>query len=114
VHGADPRRAIITGGGASARVVVAAAVIMTSIFASFVLPDDAVIKPIAFALAVGVACDALLVRMTAVPAILALAGRAAWYLPRWLDRLLPDLDVEGASLRDRRPADQPAVPEHAA
>jgi len=99
VQGGDPRRAIVTGGGASARVVVAAAIIMTSIFASFVLPDDAIIKPIAFALAIGVACDALLVRMTAVPAVLALAGRKAWYLPRWLDRLLPNLDVEGASQR---------------
>jgi putative drug exporter of the RND superfamily len=53
VHGGDPKRAIVTGGGASARVVVAAAIIMTSIFASFVLPDDAIIKPIAFALAIG-------------------------------------------------------------
>jgi RND superfamily putative drug exporter len=111
VHGADPRRAIVTGGGASARVVVAAAIIMTSIFASFVLPDDAIIKPIAFALAIGVACDALLVRMTAVPAVLALAGRKAWYLPRWLDRLLPNLDVEGASLGDAKPAPGPPVRE---
>jgi putative drug exporter of the RND superfamily len=111
VHGGDARRAIVTGGGASARVVVAAAIIMTSIFASFVLPDDAIIKPIAFALAIGVACDALLVRMTAVPAVLALAGRKAWYLPRWLDRLLPNLDVEGAALRDPRPAPRPPVRE---
>jgi RND superfamily putative drug exporter len=111
VHGGDPRRAIVTGGGASARVVVAAAIIMTSIFASFVLPDDAIIKPIAFALAVGVACDALLVRMTAVPAVLALAGRKAWYLPRWLDRLLPNLDVEGAALSEHHPASPPQVRE---
>ena len=111
VHGGDPRRAIVTGGGASARVVVAAAIIMTSIFASFVLPDDAIIKPIAFALATGVACDALLVRMTAVPAVLALAGRKAWYLPRWLDRLLPNLDVEGAALREHRLAAQPSAKE---
>jgi RND superfamily putative drug exporter len=87
---------------------------MTSIFASFVLPDDAIIKPIAFSLAIGVACDALLVRMTAVPAVLALAGRAAWYLPRWLDRLLPDLDVEGAALHEAHPATPPAVREPAA
>jgi len=100
VHRGDPRGAIVRGGGASARVVVAAATIMTAIFASFVLPDDALIKPIAFALAIGVACDALLVRMTAVPAVLALAGRKAWYLPRWLERILPNLDVEGASLRE--------------
>jgi RND superfamily putative drug exporter len=58
-----------------------------------------------------VACDALLVRMTAVPAVLALAGRKAWYLPRWLDRLLPNLDVEGAALRDPHPAAQPPVRE---
>ena len=111
VHGGDPKRAIVTGGGASARVVVAAAIIMTSIFASFVLPDDAIIKPIAFALAIGVACDALLVRMTAVPAVLALAGRKAWYLPRWLDRLLPNLDVEGASLRQSPATAEPPVRE---
>ncbi len=113
VHGGDPRRAIVTGGGASARVVTAAAVIMTSIFASFVLPDDPVIKPIAFALAIGVACDALLVRMTAVPAVLALAGRGAWYLPKWLDRVLPNLDVEGASLRERSATLEPQVREPA-
>jgi RND superfamily putative drug exporter len=111
VHGAAPRQAIVAGGAASARVVVAAALIMTSIFASFILPDDAIIKPMAFALAVGVAVDALVVRMTAVPAVLALAGRAAWYLPRWLDRLLPDLDVEGAALHAKTPAPQPSVGE---
>lgn len=102
---ADPRHAIIVGGGAAARVVAAAAVIMTSIFASFLLSGDATIKSLALALAIGVACDALLVRMTAVPAVLALAGRRAWYIPRWLDRVLPDLDIEGASLQH-----QPAPP----
>ena len=56
------------------------------------------IKPIAFAPAVGVAIDAFAVRLTLVPAVLALAGRRAWWLPGWLDRLLPDLDVEGSSL----------------
>ena len=99
----DPRHAIVVGGAASARVVVAAALIMTFIFASFVLSSDPIIKPIAFGLAVGVACDALLVRMTAVPAVLALAGKFAWYLPRWLGRLLPDLDIEGNSLQRQPP-----------
>ena len=103
VRTGDPRRAIVTGGAASARVVVSAALIMTFIFASFILSSDPIIKPIAFGLAVGVACDALLVRMTAVPAVLALAGRRAWYLPRWLDRILPNLDLEGAAL-EREPA----------
>jgi RND superfamily putative drug exporter len=106
VRTGDPRHAIVAGGAASARVVVAAALIMTFIFASFILSSDPIIKPIAFGLAVGVACDALLVRMTAVPAVLALAGRHAWYLPRWLGRLLPNLDIEGAGLqRQPRHAD---------
>jgi putative drug exporter of the RND superfamily len=107
VRAGDPRHAIIVGGGASARVVVAAALIMTFIFASFILSSDPIIKPIAFGLAVGVACDALLVRMTAVPAVLALAGRHAWYLPRWLGRLLPNLDIEGAGIQ-REPRDATA------
>lgn len=103
VRTSDPRHAIVAGGAASARVVAAAATIMTFIFASFLLSGDATIMPIAFALAVGVSCDALLVRMTAVPAVLALTGRRAWYLPRWLDRALPNLDIEGASLKQSVP-----------
>jgi len=98
----NPRHAIIVGGAAAARVVVAAAVIMTSIFASFLLSGDTTIKSLALALAVGVACDALVVRMTIVPAVLTLAGSHAWHLPRWLDRLLPDLDIEGAAIREQR------------
>jgi RND superfamily putative drug exporter len=98
MRSADPRHAIIAGGGAAARVVVAAALIMTSIFASFLLSGDATIKSLALALAVGVACDALAVRMTIVPAVLALAGKHAWHIPRWLDRVLPDLDIEGTTL----------------
>jgi putative drug exporter of the RND superfamily len=115
----DPRHAIIVGGGAAARVVVAAAVIMTSIFASFLLSGDATIKSLALALAVGVACDALVVRMTIVPAVLALAGTRAWHLPRWLSRLLPNLDIEGAAIRQQRsPAatavDRPNAEQHQA
>jgi RND superfamily putative drug exporter len=98
VHGAGPRAAILTGARHAARVVVAAALIMFSVFAAFVHIDDVTIKAIAFGLAVGILVDAFLVRMTLVPAVLALLGRSAWWLPRWLDRLLPDLDVEGAKL----------------
>ena len=108
----DPRHAIIAGGGAAARVVVAAAVIMTCIFASFLLSGDTTIKSLALALAIGVACDALAVRMTIVSAVLALAGQHAWHIPRWLDRVLPDLDIEGTSLR--RPPAPPAEQSHAA
>ena len=97
-HSGDPRRAVAQGFRASARVVAAAALIMISIFASFVPSGDATLQPIAFALAVGVLLDAFLVRMTLVPAVLALTRHGAWWLPRWLDRVLPNLDVEGARL----------------
>jgi RND superfamily putative drug exporter len=100
-HGAAPREAVVTGARHAARVVVAAALIMFSVFASFVTIDDVVVKAIAFGLAVGILVDAFLVRMTLVPAVLALLGRSAWWLPRWLDRVLPDLDVEGARLGGR-------------
>ena len=103
-HGAEPREAVVTGARHAARVVVAAALIMFSVFASFVTIDDVVVKAIAFGLAVGILVDAFVVRMTLVPAVLALLGRSAWWLPRWLDRILPDLDVEGARLGGRRPA----------
>jgi RND superfamily putative drug exporter len=103
VHGAAPREAVVNGARHAARVVVAAALIMFSVFASFVAIDDVIVKAIAFGLAVGILVDAFLVRMTLVPAVLALLGRWAWWLPRWLDRLLPDLDVEGARLGDTGP-----------
>ncbi|SFL60636.1 MMPL family transporter [Geodermatophilus ruber] len=98
VHGAEPRAAVLAGARHASRVVVAAALIMFSVFASFVTIEDVIVKAIAFGLAVGILLDAFVVRMTLVPAVLALVGRAAWWLPRWLDRLLPDLDVEGARL----------------
>jgi RND superfamily putative drug exporter len=74
------------------------------VFASFVTIEDVIVKAIAFGLAVGILVDAFLVRMTLVPAVLALLGRSAWWLPRWLDRILPDLDIEGARLGAREPA----------
>jgi RND superfamily putative drug exporter len=80
-----------------------------TVFAGFFPLDDALIKPIAFALAVGVAIDAFAVRMTLVPAVLALAGRHAWWLPAWLGRVLPDLDVEGTSL-EKAPTVEPKEP----
>lgn len=98
VHGAAPREAVVTGARHAARVVVAAALIMFSVFASFVTVDDVIVKAIALGLAVGIVVDAFVVRMTLVPAVLALLGRSAWWLPRRLDRILPDLDVEGARL----------------
>jgi putative drug exporter of the RND superfamily len=98
VHGASPRDAVVTGARHAARVVVAAALIMFSVFASFVTIEDVIVKAIARGLAVGIVVDAFVVRMTLVPAVLALLGRSAWWLPRWRERILPDLDVEGAKL----------------
>jgi RND superfamily putative drug exporter len=99
VHGEPAREAIVTGVGHGARVVVAAALIMTSVFAGFVLVEDPVVKSMGFALAFGVLVDAFVVRLTVVPAVLSFLGEHAWWLPRWLDRALPHVDIEGESLR---------------
>ena len=99
VHGAPPRQAITTGFKGAARVVTAAALIMFFVFAAFVPEGAPVIKVIALGLAVGIAIDAFLVRMTLVPALMALFGKHAWYLPKWLDRILPNVDIEGEGLR---------------
>jgi RND superfamily putative drug exporter len=107
VHGDTARQATVNGMGHGARVVTAAALIMTSVFAGFILIDDPVIKSVGFALAVGVLIDAFLVRMTLVPAVMSLLGRGAWWLPRWLDRALPNIDIEGQQLR-QEPDPQPA------
>ncbi|MER5699520.1 MMPL family transporter [Streptomyces mirabilis] len=96
-HG-DAKEAIAQGMASSSRVVTAAALIMASVFGGFVLSEDPIVKAIGFALTVGVLVDAFVVRMTLVPAALALLGRHAWHLPRWLDRVVPDVDMEGARL----------------
>ncbi|MEV4344371.1 MMPL family transporter [Actinoplanes sp. NPDC049596] len=106
VHGASPDEAVISGVRHGARVVTAAALIMISVFAGFILADDAIIKSLGFALAFGVAVDAFGVRMTIVPAVLSLLGRSAWWLPRWLDRALPDVDIEGSRLTPAPPREE--------
>jgi RND superfamily putative drug exporter len=91
----DTRRAILGGARNASRVVTSAALIMIAVFVSFLFGKDPDIMPIAFALAFGVLVDAFVVRMTLVPAVLALLGDRAWWLPRRLARILPRLDVEG-------------------
>jgi RND superfamily putative drug exporter len=108
VHGASPDDAIVTGFRHGGRVVTAAALIMISVFAAFMLSPDATSKSLGFAFAFGIAVDAFIVRMTVVPAVLALLGDRAWGLPRWLDRLVPHVDVEGSTLRQADQADEPA------
>ncbi|MFH8533509.1 MMPL family transporter [Streptomyces tendae] len=104
----NPRLAILTGARNAARVVTAAALIMISVFISFLFSHDADTMAIAFALAFGVLVDAFVVRMTLVPAVMALLGDRAWKLPRRLDRILPHLDVEGENLN--APGTSPQVP----
>ncbi len=105
VHTGEAVESTVNGFQASARVVTAAALIMTSVFAGFILSDDVIIKSIGFALAFGVLADAFLVRMTLVPAVLALLGRRAWWLPGWMGRAMPNLDIEGEKLlRELEPA----------
>ncbi|WP_127507521.1 MMPL family transporter [Actinoplanes solisilvae] len=111
-HGASPRDAVVTGFKQAAPVVVAAATIMFSVFAGFVPEGNDTIKPIAFALALGILFDAIVVRMIIVPAAIALLGRSAWWLPKWL-AWLPAVDVEGAALEREAPERAHDVEEHA-
>ncbi|MGO1548964.1 MAG: MMPL family transporter [Nesterenkonia sp.] len=99
-HGSPPRLAVRKGLHAGRAVVTAAALIMGSVFAGFVFTDDPMIASIGLGLAVGVLLDAFVVRLMLVPAVLTLLGPAAWWLPRWLDKILPDVDVEGAALEE--------------
>ncbi|MFE2584132.1 MMPL family transporter [Streptomyces sp. NPDC059378] len=98
VHGEKPSQAVVTGFRHGARVVTAAAVIMIAVFSGFIGSSESMIKMIGFGLAIAVFFDAFVVRMAIVPAVLALLGRKAWWLPRWLDRALPNMDVEGEGL----------------
>ncbi|WP_166135260.1 MMPL family transporter [Nocardioides ochotonae] len=98
VHGMSTREAVVDGFRNSARVVTAAALIMISVFAAFILIDEPIIKSMGFALAVAVLLDAFVVRMALVPALMYMLGEKAWWLPRWLDKILPNVDVEGESL----------------
>ncbi len=98
VHGKRGTASVVDGFMHSSRIVAAAAVIMISVFAGFIFNGDPMIKQIGFALAIAIAIDAFLVRMTLVPALMAMFGDRAWALPKWLDRLLPNLDIEGDQL----------------
>ncbi|TFV55053.1 MMPL family transporter [Mycobacterium sp. PS03-16] len=101
VHGHRGDAAVSHGFTQASRVVVAAALIMTAVFAGFVFNADPMIKQMGFALAFGVLIDAFLVRMTVVPAVMSMLGDRAWWLPRRVARVLPDLDIEGEKLNRR-------------
>jgi RND superfamily putative drug exporter len=91
---------VVVGLGATAKVITAAALIMIGVFVGFVASDDPVVKMMGIGLATAVAVDATIVRMILVPAVMSLIGDANWWLPRWLDRVLPDIDLEGRAIDD--------------
>jgi putative drug exporter of the RND superfamily len=114
VNGLRCREAVEHGIAAIGRVVVAAALIMGTVFAAFILTADRISKEFGLLLAVAILTDALIVRMTLVPAFLTLMGEKAWYMPRWLDRILPDVTIEPPGDREapgrigvERPAEAP-------
>jgi uncharacterized membrane protein YdfJ with MMPL/SSD domain len=107
VHGLDTRAAVEHGIAAIGRVVVAAALIMGSVFAAFILTPDRITKEFGLLLAVAILTDALVVRMTLVPAFLTLMGEKAWYIPRWLDRALPNITIEPPQDRGVEPRVEP-------
>ncbi|MFK0001695.1 MMPL family transporter [Paenarthrobacter sp. NPDC090522] len=99
MHGESAKHAVRTGFSHAAAVVTAAAIIMVSVFSGFIFSHLTMVRPLGFAMAFGVLIDAFVVRMTIVPAIMYLLGEKAWWLPKWLQRILPDVDVEGAKLQ---------------
>jgi RND superfamily putative drug exporter len=108
----DARQAVTEGTGVSVRVVTAAALIMFSVFMAFLSVDNVIVKPIAFSFAVGVLVDAFLVRLTLVPAVMAIAGGRMWHHPKWFAEHVPDPDIEGERLEEQLAASdnrQPGV-----
>lgn len=103
VHGMTAREAVVDGFRNGARVVSAAAAIMISVFAAFMLQNNSLIQSMGFALAAAVFFDAFVVRMTLIPALMYLMGDKAWWLPKWLDKILPSVDVEGEKLAEMHP-----------
>jgi RND superfamily putative drug exporter len=108
----DPRRAVVEGVGSTARVITSAALIMIGVFAAFILDVDTTTKMFGVGLAVAVLLDVTLVRMVLVPAAMSLLGHSAWWLPAWLERRLPAIDIEGGTHEDEvQPVAEPVSDE---
>ena len=99
-HSGNARKAVLAGLRDSGGVVTAAGLIMIAVFTGFMMASDPMVKVMGMALAFGVLFDAFIVRMMIVPAVMILLGDAAWYLPKWLDRILPNIDVEGEAIME--------------
>ncbi len=103
----DNDRSVIVGIASTARVITSAALIMISVFGGFVLGDDPTIKMFGLGLATAILVDATIVRVVLVPATMTLMGDANWWLPRWLDRRLPNIDLDGGAGLPDLPAVEP-------
>ncbi|EAR23789.1 integral membrane protein [marine actinobacterium PHSC20C1] len=103
IHGVPAKAAVVSGLRSGRAVVTAAAIIMIAVFGGFIFSHLAIVRPLGFGLAVGVLFDAFVVRMMLVPSLMHLFGTSVWWLPRWLDRILPSVDVEGAALERSHP-----------
>ena len=103
VHGSSARLAVVQGLRTGRSVVIAAALIMVAVFGGFIFAEDSIVRLMGFGLAFGVFIDAFVVRLLLMPALMHLHGEAAWWFPAWLERILPDIDVEGAALERRHP-----------
>ena len=101
-HGKKPRDAINFGIHLSRGVVIAAALIMITVFGGFAFSHLATIRPIGFGLAIGVLIDAFLVRLLLVPAAMTILNKSAWWIPKWIDKAMPDIDVEGTKLENKK------------
>ncbi len=108
----DARTAVVQGLANTGRVITSAAAIMVCVFTSFVLVEDPVVKEFGIGLAVAIAIDSTLVRCLLVPAVMVLMGKKAWWLPRWLDRILPRVSIEGEEFFAKRDAEQAAKQSH--
>lgn len=96
----DAKKSVLAGIRHSGGVVTAAGLIMVAVFTGFILAEEPMVKVMGLALAFGVLFDAFIVRMLIVPGVMTLLGKSAWYFPKWLDRLLPNLDVEGEGVME--------------
>jgi putative drug exporter of the RND superfamily len=98
----DPHRSVLRGFAHASKVVTAAACIMVAVFSGFIFNHDITIKSIGFGLAFGILVDAFIVRLTLVPAVMVLLDKAAWWLPKWLDKIVPHISIEGEEIKTKK------------
>ncbi|MDE0573568.1 MMPL family transporter [Demequina sp. B12] len=110
VHGANARESVVAGMRHGRAVVAAAAIIMASVFGGFIFSHITMIQPMGFGLAIGVLFDAFVVRMLIIPSLMHIVGEGAWWMPKWLDKILPNVDVEGSALEREHPLPVAAAP----